>query len=217
MRIFAASFGLLVVALLVTASLTRDSLAESCPDTPAPPVPAAHVVSVMAGGTGCPDAAAEATVAGDILKVQLNRSFSAEAGPGRLLSASRKNCQVNIQLDVPDGFTYAIKSVETSGYSSLPAGAKGYVQTTTYFTGEQPQATARREFVGPLAEDFSITETIDDAALVFAPCDVQRALNINSQVKVDKGTSASHEVSSITVDGATFGQSYQLVFARCPQ
>ena len=214
MRIFAASFGLLVVALVVTASLTRDSLAESCPDDP-PPAPAAHVVSVTAGGTGCPDASAEAVVDGNTLKVNLNRTFSAEAGPGRSLSASRKNCQVNIQLDVPAGMTYAIKSIETSGNANLAAGAKGYVQTTTYFTGTQPQVTAKREFVGPLDQDFAITETIPDAALVFAPCDTTRAININSQVKVDKGTST--EVNSLTVDGSTFGQAYQLVWAHCPQ
>src|SRR5690242_2282373 len=58
------------------------------------------------GGTGCPAGTASVNLSEDATSFTLIfDQFLAQIGPGIPLAESRKNCQVNLTLHVPQGFT----------------------------------------------------------------------------------------------------------------
>src|SRR4029453_11367189 len=81
---------------------------------------------VAYNGTGCAPGTAEVALSDDHQAVTVMYSeFVAEVGPGIPLSASRKNCQLNINVHVPGGITFAIAEVDYRGFADIAAGAQG--------------------------------------------------------------------------------------------
>ena len=65
-------------------------------------------------------------------------------------TAFRKNCQLNLIVHVPAGFTYAIASVDYRGFASLQRGASGMEKASYYFQGSPSTASRTHPFNGPL-------------------------------------------------------------------
>jgi hypothetical protein len=59
----------------------------------------------------------------------------ASIGPGVAVTASRVNCQLNINLLYPSGFQYSILDTQFRGYAGLDANVTGVQQATYYFSG----------------------------------------------------------------------------------
>ena len=99
---------------------------------------------VSYAGTGCP-AGTVAEMLSDDLKAftLLFDSYVAEGGPGIPLSAGRKNCQIAVDMRVPQGWSYTIVQVDYRGFAQIDRGATGTQKTSYYFAG-QPKTAARR-------------------------------------------------------------------------
>jgi Domain of unknown function (DUF4360) len=177
------------------------------------------VEKVTYGGTGCPMDSARVEISPDQTAFTvIYDQFVAERGPGIPLTAGRKNCQLNILLHIPQGFTYAIAGVDYRGYNNLAAGASAEQKSSYYFTGEVPTAESRTVFAGPMDDTWQTRDEVETASLVFAPCGVQRQVNINTQLKVTKGTSPASSSSFAQLDSedGSIKQIYHLAFRTCP-
>jgi len=116
------------------------------------------------------------------------------------------------------GFTYAIASANYRGFASLAAGATGLERANYFFQGQAPTSFIQHPFAGPMADDWQSTDTTDLAALVFAPCGVQRNLNINTELRVAAGTSDPTRTTSFMTMDSTDGQittTYHFAWMQC--
>ncbi|KAK7049326.1 hypothetical protein VNI00_005927 [Paramarasmius palmivorus] len=137
-------------------------------------------------------------------------AFEASAGPDIAVTLNRRNCQVSLNVHVPQGFSFAIVDVDYRGFYSLDDKVKAFHDSVYYFQGQIVQAEATSTLVGPIPgnvslalcsnrshratsgknyvyrDEFNLTPTI------YSPCGedssylvVPKILNINSQVRVD--------------------------------
>jgi Domain of unknown function (DUF4360) len=181
------------------------------------PADSLKISNISYGGTGCPAESARVEIAPDQKAFTvIFDQFVAQLGPGIPLTESRKNCQVNVGLHVPNGFTYAITSIDYRGYANLAPGAQGMQKSSYYFQGQMPTASAWTTFNGSYDQDWQIRDTVETAALVWAPCGVERALNINAQLQIKKGTSTGQSFMQMDSEDGSIHQVYHLEFRRCP-
>jgi hypothetical protein len=210
--------GMLVVAGLVLSSVT----AAVSPVSPADSVPSEKITLEIKtiNGSGCPAGTATATadVSSDNTSFVVHyKNFTAKSGAGASVLDSRKNCQINVLVHVPQGFTYAIAQVDYRGFANVESGATAYEQANYYFTGTSPTTRIRHTLTGPFRGTWHATDTADVATLVFAPCGEDRNLNINAELRADAGTSSPGLSTFIEMDSehASVDTLYHFAWKEC--
>lgn len=185
------------------------------------PPPDKIVIEVATvNGSGCPLGTAAVAVSQDNTAFTVTYSdYLAQAGGGADPTAFRRNCQLNLVVHVPQGFTYAIASADYRGFASLQPGAKGIEKASYYFQGSPNTASISHEFKGAYNDNWQATDTTDWAQLVWAPCGEQRNFNINTELRVDAGTSDPAKVSFMTMDSTDGDIStvYHMAWKECPR
>ncbi|WP_412078312.1 DUF4360 domain-containing protein [Streptomyces xanthophaeus] len=171
-------------------------------------------------GSGCREGTAEVAVAPDNTAFTVTYSeYLAQVGPGAPPTAFRKNCQLNLRVHVPSGFTYAIVQADYRGFAFLQPGAWGQEKANYYFQG-MPQTSQRtHQFNGPLNDNWQATDRTEYADLVWAPCGEKRNFNINTELRVNAGTSDPRAVTSfMAMDStdASVSTLYHLAWQVCP-
>jgi len=176
--------------------------------------PGISIDDIQYTGSGCPPGSVFVDLAPDGQAfVATYAEFTTEVGPGLPPSASRKHCQLRLTLHVPRGFTYTIAAVDYGYPVSIARGARGMLKQVFYFAGQEPQASTWRIFDGPFDDDWHVRDEVEYANLVWAPCNVARPLNIDTQVRLDKGTSDRSVRSFITIDRQVF----HLIWRTCAE
>lgn len=186
------------------ALLSLASAAFAAPTLQAREAPSGVTIGkVVYGGSGCPQNSLKPQVSPDGTQIFVNYN-------NKLFTAGndeRKNCQINLTLNYPSGWTYAVASTHTLGKVNLSSGSVGYFDISYYTSGEQNDVGSSFVFKGPINKDFTAVDTI--GVLRYAGCDSSsEGLNINSVVRVDgKG--------SITLDAAATAFAVNLNWKTC--
>lgn len=202
------------VAALLTSAIPAH--AESPVVTDPPPDKIVIDVATV-NGSGCPQGTAAVAVSPDNTAFTVTYSdYLAQAGGNSDPTAFRKNCQLNLIVHVPQGFTYAIASADYRGFASLQSGASGTQRASYYFQGSSNTAFKNHPFSGPYNDDWQATDSTDWAQLVWAPCGVLRNFNINTELRVTPGSSG--KVSFMTMDSTDGDIStvYHMAWKQCP-
>jgi hypothetical protein len=207
----------MIIASVLAASLIGSPTLTITPTVP-PSAMTIDVVTVL--GSGCPTGTAAVAVSPDNTAFTVTYSqYTAQVGVGASPTDFRKNCQLNLKVNVPSGFTYAISEVNYRGFASLETGATAMERANYYFQGSPITGYINHPFTGPLADDWQANDTVDIAALVFAPCGVQRNLNINTELRVAAGTSDPTKTTSFMTMDSTDGSLttiYHFTWLKCP-
>jgi hypothetical protein len=201
--------GAVVVMLML---VSRIAAADPDPGT-------IYITDMTYNGSGCPAGSTVAHVADDATTLTVIHSkFLAQVGPGIMMSEGRKNCQINLGLFVPQGFSYAVASVDYRGYAELAAGATGRQKATYYFEGQPVQGSTEHVFKGAFDDNWHVNETADVAALVWSPCGEKRNLNINAEVRLSRGSSPANASSYMTMDSedGSIETIYHVAWKTCP-
>jgi hypothetical protein len=212
------AIGSLLVSLFVPAAVSGPVLVSPA----AAPTDKIVIDVATVNGSGCPAGTAAIAMSPDNTAFTVTYSnYTALVGVGALATDFRKNCQLNLIVHVPNGFTYAVASVDYRGFSSLAQGATGTQRANYYFQGLTQTAYASHAIttVGPY--DWQFTDTVGVAALSFAPCGEQRNLNINTELRVAGGTSNLATTTSFVTMDSTDGDIdtkvvYHLNWKACP-
>ncbi|KAL0571237.1 hypothetical protein V5O48_010725 [Marasmius crinis-equi] len=146
-----------------------------------------NITSLGLNGSGCPPGSAFYILNDQHTAVTITFSaFEASAGPDISITENRKNCQVSLNVHVPQGFSFAIVDVDYRGFYELDTKVKAFHDATYYFQGQLVQSEATSTLTGPVdgknyvyRDEFNLTPTI------YSPCGEDTVLNINSQVRVD--------------------------------
>ena len=182
-----------LVATAFAALVAAEAQAQSAPDY-------VRVRSISYAGTGCPAGTVATNISPDRQGLRiLFDQFIAEVGPGVPFNQKRKNCQLNIDLDFPSGWSYTVRTMDHQGYVALERGVKATQAVSYYFQGQSATARLSTKFTGPIDQDYQIRDTLGSSAEVWSPCGAQRALNINTQVNLNN-SGASHKHGIITVE-----------------
>ena len=205
----------MVLAALALTATTAPAHAQQ-PSSPPPDHVVIDVVSV--NGSGCPQNTAAVALAQDSTAFTVTYSaYLAQVGPQAVPTDFRKNCQLGVRVHVPQGFTYAVAKADYRGFATLARGANAVEQANYYFQGATPTARARQQFTGPYDGDWQATDTVGVASLAWARCGAFRDLNINTELRVNRGNSAPSATSFITMDSTDTSIStlYHLAWKRC--
>lgn len=153
-------------------------------------------------GSGCPQGSAAVTVDDDNTSFKVTYSrFLAQAGGGADAVETRKNCQINLIVNIPSGYTYAIAKAEYRGFGHLEPGATGTQKASYYFTGDSRTTSSTHELPGPYSGAWQFTDSSAVHELVYQPCGAQRNLNINAELRVKAGDDPSR-TSLMAMDSA---------------
>ncbi|MGW5371386.1 DUF4360 domain-containing protein [Streptomyces sp. NPDC004009] len=205
------------VAALLTTALPAQS-PSSVFDDPPPDKIVIDVATV--NGSGCPAGTAAVAVSPDNTAFTVTYSdYLAQAGGNSDPTAFRKNCQLNLVVHVPQGFTYAIAGADYRGFLSLQPGATATQKASYYFQGSSNTAARTHPFSGAYNDDWQATDQTDWAQLVWAPCGVLRNFNINTELRVNAGSTSPGKVSFMTMDSTDGDIStvYHLAWKECPR
>lgn len=198
-----------LAAVLLPGVANADELA-------APPSGRITLDVVTVNGSGCPAGTAAVNMLPDNTGFRIDYSaFRAEDGGGAAPTAFRKNCQVNVNVHIPQGFTFAVARADYWGRARLAAGASALHRTNYYYQGSSENNFVDHPIAGPLSGSWRSTDITPVTELVWAPCGEVRNLNINTELRVDAGTSTTRNWVSMR---GSDGQAYTLVqfsWANC--
>lgn len=213
--------GAAVFALLAALLVASPASAKGFLDLPVPPPDDEIVIDVVTiNGSGCPAGTAAVAVSPDNTAFTVTYSnYLAQVGVGARPIDFRKNCQINVAVHVPQGFTYAIAKADYRGFAALESGASATQRASYYFQGQTQTAMVSHPFRGPLIEDWLATDEVEIAAMVYHPCGAMRNLNINTELRVAAGTSDTANTTSFISMDSTDGSIqtvYHFSWRRCP-
>ncbi|KAJ3317058.1 hypothetical protein HDV06_002102 [Boothiomyces sp. JEL0866] len=183
------------------------------------------IQSISYAGTGCPAGSVSSVLSTDATTfTMLMSQFVASSGPGTKITDSRKNCQINLNLHYPQGFSYSIASVQYRGYVQIPDGITATQQATYYISGQTQQISSSTVFNQPSDKDYEANDQISIASMVWSPCGAVLPGNINTQVRLSLTNPGNPKVTlantpaQITVDSVdgTVKQIYALAWRTCP-
>ena len=191
-------------ALTTGAALLASLAATGAPAHAAPAsVPSQDMVIdvAAANGSGCPWGSADVTVSPDNKAFTVTYSqFTAQTGPDAKPTDFRKNCQLALNVHVPQGYTFAIAGADYRGFAHLERGASGSESANYYFQGEPQSTRIRHDFTGPVDADWQRTDNVGVQSLSFLPCGEERYLNVNTELRVTRGWSSRKATSFLTMD-----------------
>ncbi|KAI8893233.1 hypothetical protein BC833DRAFT_636942 [Globomyces pollinis-pini] len=160
------------------------------------------ITDITYGGSGCPAGSLSGWVSDDNTKLTLDfDQFVARSGTG-VISDTRKNCQVSVLLNYPQGFSYSIAKIDYYGHVKLPQGLKATQKSTYYFSGESNQVSFESTFDGPVDRPYAATDFFQQA--VWSPCGISTRGNVNAQVRISGSPAdVNSKAGEISVDQAT--------------
>ncbi|WP_411134081.1 DUF4360 domain-containing protein [Streptomyces sp. C10] len=209
------SAGAAVASLLLAGSASPTTTARFGDD---PPTGKITITVATVNGSGCRPGSAAVAIAPDNTAFTVTYSeYLAQAGSGSKPTDSRKNCQIALNVHVPQGFTYAIARADYRGYASLAPGAKGLETAGYYFQGQQQTTRKSHSFTGPYDSNWQTSDEADIDALVYAPCGEERYFNINTEMRVDAKSADPKSTSYMAMDSTdgSINTLYHFAWKEC--
>ncbi|GAA0554591.1 DUF4360 domain-containing protein [Paractinoplanes ferrugineus] len=209
----ALAVGATLAASLVATGVPANAAGSALPDEE-------MVIGVVAAnGSGCPLGSAQVTPAPDNKAFTVTYSqFTAQVGLGTKAADFRKNCQLALDVHVPQGYTYAISGTDYRGFAHLERGASGSETANYYFQGERQSTQIRHDFRGPIDGNWQRTDTVGISSLAFLPCGEKRYLNVNTELRVNAGSSNIRKTTSMLTMDSTDGRIdtvYHVAWKKC--
>jgi hypothetical protein len=196
----AALTGLATIAILGFPGAATAATAPNA-NLDAPPADRVTLDVLTVNGSGCPAGTASVRMLSDSTGFRIAySSFIVRDRGGSPTVEQRRFCQINMLIHVPQGFTYAIASADYRGQANLPSGATGLRRSNYYFQGSSDNNVESDSFTGPLNGTWRSSDSTATADLVYAPCGIDRVLNVNTELRVDS-TDAPSWMSLRSSDG----------------
>ncbi|WP_433332354.1 DUF4360 domain-containing protein [Spirillospora sp. CA-294931] len=204
------------IALAFGALAAAPANAQTPPDGP----DGITIEVATVNGSGCPKGTVAVAVSPDKEAFTVTYSdYLARVGGTSDPVDFRKNCQLNLKVHVPQGFTYAIASADYRGFAHLQTGATGVEKASYYFQGMSQTTSATHTLKGPHSNNWQFTDKTEVAQLVWKPCGEQRNFNVNTELRVNAGTSDPAKTSFMTMDSVdgSIKTTYHFAWKECPK
>lgn len=191
----------------------------------APPVATDHVSDVPPGavtisvasinGTGCPYGSTTIAMSEDKRSFSVSYSeYTALAGPGVPLATGRKNCQINMRVNVPGGYTYGIPSVDYAGYADVKRDAYGSIGATHYFS-DLAETPITQRIQGPIENTWQQREGVPFEKIVWNPCGDPRQFHIKNHMELNRANSTEQSMLSMDSPYVDLKTVYHVAYKKC--
>lgn len=186
------------------------------------------VRGIRAYGQGCPIGSAAATVSPDGRSFSLLLdNYAATVEPGGRPTI-RRDCDIEVDLDIPAGWSFAVVAADYRGFVDIAAGS--LAQHRVLYTFDKRQRLPGEgydfsfqgtEFRGPRTEEYNIHHEIGIGQAPRSSCsfgDVKTLfLNTLLTARAMRGRGETTSISLDSVDGQLAAQRYRLAWFRCDQ
>ncbi len=204
--------------LMPTVALSVAGLASAM--SPTPPLSEVYIQDITYNGSGCPIGTVAENISPD--KTAFTVTFSdyiAEAGPNVDIGDSRRNCQLTLDLHVPQGWQFSLGTFDYRGYVYLDKGMRATHSTSYYFQGRRLTGRFSSVMNGEIDEDYTFTDRIGFTSLVWSDCNASRALNINTGIRVRNTSKSNYPnaeglITNDSIDGQ-ITHKYGIRWRRC--
>jgi hypothetical protein len=165
-------------------------------------------------GSGCPIGSTAVSAPNDSTFTVTYDNYLADNGNGSLPTDFRKNCQLDVLLGIPSGFTFGITGIQYRGFAALDSGARGQLTAAYYFPGQPGTFTQNHSVAGPTNSNYEFDDGFQVAT--WAPCHTAAAVNINSSLQVFQGSDPSF-FNEMTMDSTDVGAAtiFHVSFRHC--
>jgi hypothetical protein len=174
-------------------------------------------ISLEAGGaeysgTGCPEGSLSIATSPDQTAVTvLFDRFTLEAGGNSARKQDRKECRIEIPVQVPQGMRVAVTRVDYRGFISLPAQAHATLSVRNAFKGNSGPGVNER-FRGEMEQEFSFSTP---SQMKWSPCGGLDEISVVTQATLH----SNKELAVLTLDSqdssSTRGFIYHLEWKKC--
>ncbi|MBT8224660.1 MAG: DUF4360 domain-containing protein [Dactylosporangium sp.] len=200
------------LALLTAPTLGADSASAS-----------EKVVATFAAvnGSGCPAGTVAVVAYPDNTGIILSySSFYVQRGGDSAAAQGYQNCNLDIRMSVPAGFTFAVSRAVYHGYAFVLPGATAKLVAKYNFQGQAPTVSSHLiNTVSPFDDNWTIIEEFPFANLQWAPCGADIILTDAFELRVQPyGPSSSPtDVSFVTANKSDHSIRTELnfVWAEC--
>ncbi|WFE19680.1 DUF4360 domain-containing protein [Solwaraspora sp. WMMD937] len=206
-----------VVIALLASSLISGAPVSAKGILDDPPDDQVVIDLVAMAGSGCRPGTADVAVSPDNTAfTTIYSDYLVQAGPGISVTEGRRNCQLNVLVHAPAGYTFAIVKVDYRGYGLLSPGAIATQRANYYFQGMTQGTFSSHPIPAPLDDNWMVSDEVPIASVVWHPCGEIRNLNINTELRLSKGSST--DVSFLTMDSTdgSIETLYHLAWQPCP-
>jgi Domain of unknown function (DUF4360) len=168
-----------------------------------------------ANGSGCPPGSTAVSAPDDQSFTVTYSQYTADAGGGANPGDFRKNCQLDVLVGVPSGWTYGIDTVEYRGFANLDTGVQAQLEADYYFSDQPGTFTQNQLISGPTSGVYDYPQQVPDQTL--ARCRTAQTLNIDTSLEIFPGTTTPAFFDEITMDSTDVGVAtiFHLRFHRC--
>jgi hypothetical protein len=160
---------------------------------------------VVPGGEGCAGNSTNTSVSSDGLVFTTTFSaFTVQVNPGQ--TGAYRDCNFTIRVHTPSGRSVSLQSFYYSAFASLEPGVRADVQTAYWFDGSPvtPRSGSNRTVVGPVNDEFIVTDEVPVNATDWTPCGTDHVLNIASRITLQSSSAASSGYMNISsLDGSS--------------
>ncbi|MFP3967477.1 DUF4360 domain-containing protein [Actinomadura fulvescens] len=175
---------------------------------------------VTVNGSGCPKGTVAVAVSEDDTAFTVTYSdYLARTGGTSDPTDFRKNCQINLIVHVPQGFTYGIAAADYRGFASLQSGANGVEKANYYFQGDPTTTAISHQVKGPHGDNWQFRDEVPFGQIVYKKCGEHRNFNVNTEIRVNLGSSDPSKVSFMTMDSVdgSLKTVYHFAWKVCPR
>jgi len=144
------------------------------------------VESIQINGSGCSMGYVGSDQWKDIVQARTPDYF---IEVGRYSGIERKNCQAIIDILKPQGWTYRVASIEVTGWAQVRGKVIAEVSNSHYIQGQSTTNSARLDFGPKFRNNYSL---LNDTKGEWAPCGVDRALNVNTSILLRTSSNDDH-------------------------
>lgn len=206
-------------AIMAALALPVSAAQAASADTGESPPPDRIVIDVQTvNGSGCRAGTAQVAPSSDNTAFTVTYSdYLAQAGGNSNPIDMRKNCQLALQIHIPQGFTYAVAGADYRGFAHLAEGAWGMERASYYFQGSSRTAQSTNRIEGAYSDNWQFSDRTDVGQIVWKPCGVYRNFNVNTELRVYRGSSDSSETSFMAFDSTdgSIKTTYHFRWKKC--
>lgn len=183
----------------------------------------AEIRNASMSGTGCSNSDASVTISPDYKDLSiLFDNHSVEIGQGTInanATTLQKNCRVDVEVYVPNGWQYAFKSVDYRGFVSLPASAWGFHRLATLSGSAVIPSLREVMHKGPINQDYTFHVEASPTRYAWSSCiSGNHTMIFYSQLGVSfypKMSDRSNAMINLDSKDFSMRQSVGLVWRKC--
>ncbi len=154
---------------------------------PGQPSPHFTVRLLTANGSGCPPGSAAVSAPNNTEFTVTYDNYLADDGNGSGPTDFRKNCQLNVVVGIPSGWTFGIAGVQYRGFADLDTGAQGQLEADYYYAGVPGTFPQDHSLFGPMDGTYEFDDEFP--VVTFAPCHFNATVNVDTSLQVFQGES----------------------------